>query len=234
MLVSAAVSLEGMTKEDIPTPKRRRQAFVKWLPMLLIFLGVSSGVLALVLTLRQPKATAPAVVNEPASVAIKPSPEAVAKYEVAPDLPKYINLPSIKVNQVRIVQLGVTKDDKIAAPTNIFDAGWYKGSAKPGGDGAMFIYGHISSWEANGAFHDLKKLKPGDTVTVIRGDNQEFSYRVVKLKTYPASNVPMNDVLNPVTAGVQGLNLMTCAGQVIKGTNDFTERLVVYTSLVKS
>jgi hypothetical protein len=42
----------------------------------------------------------------------------------------------------------------------------------------------------------------------------------------------MQQVLSSVNPDQPGLNLMTCTGQVIKGTSQFNERLVVFTTLV--
>jgi sortase A len=96
----------------------------------------------------------------------------------------------------------------------------------------MFIYGHVSSWTNDGVFYNLKKLKAGDTITITRGDNTTYNYQVVSVKIYPYNNVDMEQVLAPIDASKPGLNLMTCTGQVIKGTSEFNERLVVFTSLV--
>jgi hypothetical protein len=49
-----------------------------------------------------------------------------------------------------------------------------------------------------------------------------------------SDSVPMNIVLTPTKSANSGLNLMTCAGSIIKGTSEFSERLVVFTSLVNS
>ena len=89
---------------------------------------------------------------------IKPAPQAVASYSVAPSLPKYLDIPSIGVSGARIVGIGL-KDGQISNPDNIYDAGWYRASSKPGDAGAMFIFGHISSWTAKGLFYNLNKLK---------------------------------------------------------------------------
>lgn len=98
----------------------------------------------------------------------KPTKKAVDNYVVAPDLPRYISAPEISVPKTRVIQLGLLANNQIAAPSNIYDAGWYNGSAKPGQDGAMFIYAHVSSWTANGVFYNLKNLVPGDKVTIER------------------------------------------------------------------
>lgn len=177
--------------------------------------------------------TRPPVTDQARPSSVKPSAKAVASYTVASDRPKYIDIPAIKVPTTRIMQLGVAKNNQIAAPRNVYDAGWYDRSAKPGQSGAMFIYGHVSSWQAKGVFYNLKKLKSGDQMTVTNGTNHVFVYKVIRTKTYPYNAVNMNEVLSPVGSR-PGLNLMTCSGRLIKGTSEFSERLVVFTSLVKS
>lgn len=160
--------------------------------------------------------------------------QTIDSYQVPPDLPRYIAIPSIKVPKTRVIQLGVDKNNKIAVPNNIYDTGWYKDSAKPGQNGAMFIYGHVSNWTANGIFYNLKKLQPGDKIIITRGDNKVFTYRVDTTKTYPYDKVPMQTVLAPTDSSKPGLNLMTCTGQIIKGTSEFNERLVVFATLTNT
>ena len=93
---------------------------------------------------------------------------------------------------------------------------------------------NVSSWTANGVFYNLKQLQPGDKVIITRGDNKTFTYQVVSSKVYNYKKVDMQAALSPIESNKPGLNLMTCTGQVIKGTSEFNERLVVFTSLVSS
>jgi len=169
----------------------------------------------------------------PAPSSVKPSTSAIVNYSVAPTLPKYITIPAIGIDNTRVIQLGLMSNGQIATPDNIYDTGWYKNSAKPGQPGAMFIYGHVSSWTADGVFYNLKKLTPGDDITITRGDNTTFTYQVIKSKVYAYNNVDMHAVLSPINPNKPGLNLMTCTGEVIKGTSEFNEREVVFTSLVR-
>lgn len=206
---------------------------------MLLAVGLILGLVAAVLFYRSwsggplsPPSDSQSQTGQPS--AVKPSKQSIASYQVAPTLPKYIALPSIGVENTRVFQLGLEKDDQIATPNNIFDAGWYDASSKPGQPGAMFIYGHVSSWQADGIFYNLKKLKPGDKVIVTRGDNKTYTYQVNSSKIYPHDKVDMKAVLAPIDSSKPGLNLMTCTGQVIKGTSEFNERLVVFTSLVSS
>lgn len=179
-----------------------------------------------------PKSAKAPDTSQAAPSSVKPTAQAVATYTVpAPD-PKYLSIPAINITNARIIRLGLLKNGQIATPDNVFDTGWYDASSEPGQSGAMFIYGHVSSWTADGVFYNLKKLQAGDLVTVTRGDNTTFTYRVTGSKVYPANSVDMNEVLSPVDPGRPGLNLMTCTGQVIPGTSEFNERLVVFTTLV--
>lgn len=173
---------------------------------------------------------APGEAATSASVA-KPSAKAVADYKVAPTLPKYISIPAIGIIKARILSLGLTSGTAIAVPTNGYDTGWYNGSAKPGQIGAMFIYGHVAGWNEGGVFYNLKKLKPGDTITVTRGDNTTYTYRVDSLKVYSATNIDMNTVLSPTDLTKPGLNLMTCTWDIVNGKSEFNSRQVVFASL---
>lgn len=161
----------------------------------------------------------------------KPAQAAVDNYTVPPTNPKYLNIPSLKVHS-RIYKLGVSKSNQVLAPSNIHDVGWYQQSALPGAPGATFLDGHVSSWTDKGVFYNIKKLKAGDTIEIVRGDNSRATYHVVKLQTYDADNVDMQQALSPIQTDKSGLNLMTCAGSVKKGSSEFTERLVVYASIV--
>jgi sortase (surface protein transpeptidase) len=158
----------------------------------------------------------------------KPSAKDVASYTVPAKYPKYIIIPKLKI-KARVVQLNLGKQNDIQSPNNIYDAGWYTGSSLPGQPGAMFIDGHVASWTANGIFYNLKNLQAGDSIQIVRGDNTSYTYKVVKLQTYPVTSVNMTQALAPVQRGVPGLNIMTCAGSVVNGY--YNERLVVYASL---
>ena len=157
----------------------------------------------------------------------KPSAQAFSGYAVAPDLARYIKIPKLGVN-ARVMQVGVKASGELRAPSNVYDAAWYTGSAKPGQPGATLIDGHVSSWTTRGAFYGLKKLTAGDNIQIVRGDGSILNYRVVKSQIYDAENVDMQAAVTPVTQGKSGLNLISCTGQVKKGTNDFDQRVIVF------
>jgi sortase (surface protein transpeptidase) len=157
----------------------------------------------------------------------KPSAQAIGQYLVAPDLARYLKIPKLGVN-ARVMQTGVTSSGALGTPNNVYDTAWYTGSAKPGQPGATLIDGHVSSWTTHGVFYGLKNLVAGDTIQIVRGDGVVLNYQVVRTQAYDANNVDMKAAMTPVTNGKPGLNLITCTGQIQKGTSQFNKRLIVF------
>jgi len=214
---------------------------MKFVPYLLISIGIVSAFVAILLMTGSvlsdstlPKPPPGALTSKSAPSSIKPPIQATVSYSVPPLDPKYIAIPSINIANTDVLKLGLMSNKAIAVPDNIFQTGWYDGSSLPGQKGAMFIYGHVSSWTADGIFYNLKKLIPGDKVIITAGNNTVYEYNVIAIKVYPYNNVNMQQVLSPINPSVPGLNLMTCTGSVMPGTSLFNERLVVFTSLVSS
>jgi sortase (surface protein transpeptidase) len=157
----------------------------------------------------------------------KPSASAVSNYQAAPDLPRYIDIPSLNVH-ARVFSAGITKSGALATPGNVFDTDWYSNSAKPGQPGAMLVDGHISSWTTHGVFYGLKKLASGNLISITRGDGQVINYKVVKTQMYDASRVDMASLLVSADTSKPGLNLISCSGDLIPGTNEFNKRIAVF------
>ncbi len=166
--------------------------------------------------------------NSPVPATAKPSSQTLSQYTVAPDLPRYLKISKLGVD-ARVRQVGLNQDGSLAAPSNVYDAAWYTASARPGQAGATLIDGHVSSWTTRGVFYGLSKLVAGDTVQIVRGDGTVLNYKVIKTVIYPADKVDMQAAMTPVTAGKSGLNLITCSGQVQKGTSQYKQRLIVFT-----
>jgi hypothetical protein len=160
----------------------------------------------------------------------KPDSHSYAAYQVAPNLPKYLKIPKLGVS-ARVLQVGVTSTGDLGTPTNIYDTAWYTGSAHPGdlGNlGAVLIDGHVHGPTLPGVFMNIKKLVPGDTLQIVRGDNVVFSYRVMKVQNYDASTMNMAMMLASVQSGIPGLNLITCGGPFDTKTNEYTQRTAVF------
>jgi sortase (surface protein transpeptidase) len=154
-----------------------------------------------------------------------------ANYHVAPNLPRYIFIPKLNVKAI-VLSLGTTAANQLQSPPNIYETGWYKNSNLPGQAGAMLIDGHVSSWTYHGVFYGIKTLAPGDTIQIERGDGTMLTFVVITSKTYSSNNVNMTAALSPINPHKPGLNLITCTGQVVSGTNEFNQRVVVFAEQV--
>lgn len=193
--------------------------------------GATAQVSALSKSTQNDAATTDTTTHDSAPSTVKPTPKAVGSYAVVPDLARYIKIPKLGVN-ARVLQVGIKNNGELATPNNVYDAAWYTGSAKPGQPGATLIDGHVSSWTTHGVFYGIKKLVPGDMIQIQKGDGELISYRVVRSQTYDADNVDMQAAITPVTKGKSGLNLITCTGQVKRGTSEFQERILVFAEQV--
>lgn len=148
-------------------------------------------------------------------------------YKVAPSLPRLLAIPSIGV-RARVLQVGVDANNRLGTPKNIYDTAWYSASSKPGEMGAILIDGHYSGPNTRGVFSKLERLKPGDEITLERGDGTSFTYVVAKIETKPENEIDMAQLLVSVDTNVPGLNLITCGGDYDVHTATFNERTVVY------
>ena len=161
----------------------------------------------------------------------KVSDDAIAKYKVAADLPRVITIEKLGV-KARVLQMNVNSDGSMQSPINIFDAGWYTGSVKPGQPGASIIVGHASGTTLGGVFNKLESLNAGDTISVERGDGKILHYQVIKKQTVKLSDVDMNSFIRPADGVSEGLNLMTCAGEWIKNSQTRNSRVMIFTKRI--
>ncbi len=160
---------------------------------------------------------------------VKPS--AVDAYKVAADLPRILTIDRIAV-RARILPMSVNNDGAVQAPINIYDSGWYTGSAKPGQKGAAFIDAHASGMTREGLFAYLDKLKKDDTLSVELGSGEVLKYKVVHTEAQKLDAIDMAKVLRPYADVREGLNLMTCTGSWVKDKNTYDSRVIVYTERI--
>lgn len=148
----------------------------------------------------------------------------VNSYAVSADMPRILHIPRIDV-KARVFRMGIS-DGTIQAPENVWDTGWYQGSAKPGEKGTAFIDGHISGPSQPAVFHKLSTLTKGDRIEVERGDGTIIRYSVSAVETIPLKDVDMQSILNSSTA-TESLVLMTCGGEYM-GNYKYDSRVVVH------
>ncbi len=161
----------------------------------------------------------------------EPPKAAVAKYTVADDMPRMIHISKMGVSG-RVLQMGINPDGSMQAPLNIYDAGWYNGSAKPGAEGAAVIDAHSSGPSRGGLFGNLNALEKGDKIEIEMGNDEKLLYKVVHKETKPREKVDMRQVMSVYGGAKEGLNLITCDGKWVNDQQTMADRVVVYTERV--
>ncbi len=142
-------------------------------------------------------------------------------------VPSLLSIPSIGVD-ARIVSLDVDKRNRIQAPANIYDVGWYKKSMMPDAtDGYVVIDGHLNGASKNGVFRRLQELKQGSKLSVKQANGKLIYFVVRTTKKIPNTEPAEKSLLAPARLGVFELRLITCAGKYDKKSKEYTERLLV-------
>ncbi len=163
---------------------------------------------------------------------------AALRAQIFPDqqisLPAYpvgLAIPSLKVDAA-VESVGRTAEGGMGIPSKAQDAAWYRLGATPGQEGAAVIAGHLDTERGKPAvFWDLGKLKPGDRVAVTDSDGITHTFAVDRVQGYAYADAPLAEIFG-FQPGVH-LNLITCAGTWNDTEDNYSQRLVVYTTLVE-
>jgi sortase A len=154
-------------------------------------------------------------------------PKDIGSYAVAGDLPRFFNVEKLGLH-ARVRRLGVGNNNILKAPANIFDVGWYDGSAKPGENGTVVLDGHVSGPTKRGVFYNIGTLQKGDKVSIERGDGKMINYSVTGTEVYDNDKVDMAKVMTTSVPGKAAMNFMTCTGRFNVRTNQYEQRVVVF------
>ena len=144
-------------------------------------MGILSGVLAVITIAYFVPRLPPSIIS-----AIMPKSVAATATGTSPNRPSnatpsraalarpadQLKIPALGIN-APIITLGLAKDGSLDTPGTLWQAGWYKGSARPGAAGAAIIDGHSGAPGQIGVFEHLNRLRPGAT----------FSYTYVDGRT---------------------------------------------------
>jgi hypothetical protein len=155
----------------------------------------------------------------------------IDSYTTAPNQPRYISIPKLKIDKTRIQKVGVTSTNQLDVPENINDTAWYEKSATPGqGYGAVLIDGHNGGITRNGVFDQLKTLQNGDEIIVERGDGKKYTYSVVEndsMSLEEATASGMKKLMKSAVEGQEGLSLTTSDGKWIPKIQQFERRIML-------
>ena len=211
--------------------RNRKQSLVTWLAGGVFIAAIAVGGYQLYLNLQAEKVASGVRSPTYSGTQDRPSEAPITnndkdKHVVAPDEPRFITITKLNIS-ARVLGVGVNKDGRLSAPSNVSDTGWYKQSAKPGTPGAVLIDGHATGLTSKGVFYGLKKLVLGDEIVIERGDGQKITYKISETEAYHKDKLDMAKALQPMDPKKSGLSLITCTGKFNASQNEYEERLLV-------
>jgi len=146
-------------------------------------------------------------------------------YKVAADLPRSIDLPTIGAKGF-IQKVRLDKNQAMGVPSNLFMAGWFVGSVKPGEAGLSIIDGHVQGKYQPGIFKGLTRLRPGDEFAVEFGDHSLRKFKVITANNYEMAKA--QEFLFAKDPKIERqLNLITCSGTYDSKTATYNKRFIV-------
>jgi len=139
--------------------------------------------------------------------------------------PDRVEIPGIGVS-APVVALPPTADLAVPVPADPGMAGWYAGGPSPGEPGPAVVVGHLDSDRGPAILWRLADLRPGDEVTLHRGDGTERRFAVTRVERYARAAFPSEEVYGPT--GEPELRLITCGGQFNPVTGQYADNVVVF------
>ncbi|GAA1748155.1 hypothetical protein GCM10009710_30290 [Aeromicrobium alkaliterrae] len=152
-----------------------------------------------------------------------PDPACLSDY--ADDDPKRFSVASIDVTGC-MQKVGVDREDRIAAPSNLHVAGWFVDAARPGTEGLSIVVGHQTGKYVGGIFDHLVDVEAGDEITIELGDGSVESYTITSAETHPVEDT-MASLYADAEAQGASLALITCSGPYDSKIDQRRDRLVV-------
>jgi len=147
-----------------------------------------------------------------------------------PATPVDLVIPVLNVD-APVESVGRTADGAMDVPSRTQTTAWYRLGAAPGQEGTAVIAGHLDTARGKPAvFWDLAKLRPGDEVAVTDSDGITHTFAVDRVARYAYDDAPLDEIFG-FQPGAH-LNLITCAGSWNDTDDNYSQRLVVYTTLV--
>ncbi|OIQ81558.1 sortase family protein [mine drainage metagenome] len=200
---------------------------------MLVLVGLVAGACSAPSAARPTAPVGVSVAPAPSSVpSVPPSPAAssapAAAAHLSRSVPVRLQIPAIGVDST-LMPLGLNADGTMQVPPSGFPAGWYTGAPTPGELGPAIIAGHVD-WNGPGVFYELRRVVPGDTISVTRADTRVVVFRVTRVAQYPKVAFPTSLVYGNVDYA--GLRLITCGGSWDAQAHHYVDDTVVFAELV--
>ena len=147
-------------------------------------------------------------------------------------LPAFLIIPALKI-KARVQHVGLNGSGNMRAPDNFTDVAWYEYGAVPGLLGSAVVAGHVDNGLGlDGVFKHLSDLQVNDDIYIQTAGGTMLHFKVSDKEVYPYRAVPTEVLFDQNDA--PRLNLITCDGTWVPGSDTYDERIVIYARLVPS
>lgn len=142
--------------------------------------------------------------------------------------PTGVAVPSVGI-EGPVVSRGLDGDGAVEAPPfgNANEIGWYRGGARPGAAGVAVFVGHMDTRAEPAVFYRLGDVRPGEEVTVTRGDGRTAVFTVERVETVAKDDFDAQRVYGQHKRGRAEIRLLTCGGAYEPRERSYTGNLVV-------
>jgi sortase (surface protein transpeptidase) len=206
---------------------------VRWI-LIVGLVMVAAGAFVVVHALSAGSKLPPAAGQEiPAAVGTRvpfaPNPASVAA-PLPASTPMTIEIPAIGVD-APVMRLDLNPNGTVQVPPldNHNLAGWYDRSVTPGAKGTSVILGHVDDYAGPSIFFNIKNLRTGDAIDVVRADGRTAVFTVDGVQKATKSHFPTSDVFGNVA--YPALRLVTCGGPFDPNTGEYLDSIIVYAHL---
>lgn len=154
----------------------------------------------------------------------------VEVYRMSSGMPLHIRIPKILVD-ADIESVGMMKSGQVDSPKDPASVGWFNHSVFPGEKGTAVVDGHFG-WIQNipAVFDKLHILQKGDRIYVEDATGSVHVFEVQKIQMYSPDEYVTSVFVSP-DEGTH-LNLITCGGIWNTVTQDYSQRLVVFSDAI--
>lgn len=127
--------------------------------------------------------------------------------------------------------VALSKKGTVGTPNNFTDVAWYTYSPVPGTPGRAIIDGHLdNALGLPGVFQHLDQLGVGDVVYVSTTEGKALHFRVTKTERLAYNSTDTTNLF--AGSPTADLLLITCSGEWFQSVKQYSDRLIVYTTLV--
>jgi len=145
--------------------------------------------------------------------------------------PVRLYIPKLEID-ADIESVGLDQEKRMDVPKEDMNVAWYNLGAKPGEVGSAVLAGHMDTATGKPAvFYEIKNLEIGDELMVSDRDGSAYWFKVTDKRTYKDADFPIPLVFE--RNDLARLNLITCAGRFDQGSRNYSDRLVVFTRLMR-